>query len=168
MKFPFWRGAVRGEVFREVCHEVFHEVFGLVLLGHSEQKNFSKNFSPKFPWPCTAKLEKFQGKNFMTRFCRGTLANIFLAIAMTKQIAHKTCHDKIGNVTVNPRSDAIRWPHDPASSSAVLSAPSPGDDLRPKSAIRLRSQIVRSDSFWEIGCDFSVVTIRLRLRCILR
>ena len=38
------------------------------------KKNFSKNFSPKFPWPCTAKLEKFQGKNFMTRFCRGTLA----------------------------------------------------------------------------------------------
>ena len=41
-KFPFWRGAVRGEVFREVCREVFHEVFGLVLLGHSEQKNFSR------------------------------------------------------------------------------------------------------------------------------
>ena len=36
-KFPFWRGAVRGEVFREVCREVLHEVFGLVLLGHSEQ-----------------------------------------------------------------------------------------------------------------------------------
>ena len=75
-KFPFWKGAVRGEVFREVCREVFHEVFGLVLLGHSEQNNFSKNFSPKFPWPCTAKLEKFQGKNFMTRFCRGTLAKV--------------------------------------------------------------------------------------------
>ena len=34
-----------------------------------------KNFSAKFPWPCTAKLEKIQGKNFTTRFCRGTLAN---------------------------------------------------------------------------------------------
>ena len=49
-----------------------------------------------------------------------------------------------------------------------LSAPSPGDDLRPKSAIRLRGQTVRSDCFWEIGCDFSAVTIRMRLRCILR
>ena len=49
-----------------------------------------------------------------------------------------------------------------------LSAPSPGDDLRSRSAIRLRGQIVRSDSFWGIGCDFSVVTIRLRLQCILR
>ena len=29
-----------------------------------------------------------------------------------------------------------------------LSAPSPGDDLRSKSAIRLRGQIVRSDPFW--------------------
>ena len=29
-----------------------------------------------------------------------------------------------------------------------LSAPSPGDDLRSKSAIRLRGQIVRSDCFW--------------------
>ena len=29
-------------------------------------------------------------------------------------------------------------------------------------------QIVRSDSFWGIGCDFSAVTIRLRLRCVLR
>ena len=26
------------------------------------KKNFSKNFSPKFPWPSTAKLEKFQAK----------------------------------------------------------------------------------------------------------
>ena len=49
-----------------------------------------------------------------------------------------------------------------------LSAPSPGDDLRLKLAIRLRGQTVRSDSFWEIGCDFSAVSIRLRLRCILR
>ena len=49
-----------------------------------------------------------------------------------------------------------------------LSAPSPGDDLRSKSAIRLRGQTVRSDSFWGIGCDFSAVTIRLRLRYILR
>ena len=49
-----------------------------------------------------------------------------------------------------------------------LSAPSPCDDLRLKLAIRLRGQTVRSDSFWEIGCDFSAVTIRLRLRCILR
>ena len=49
-----------------------------------------------------------------------------------------------------------------------LSAPSPGDDLRSKSAIRLRGQTVRSDSFWGIGCDFSAVTIKLRLRCILR
>ena len=38
-----------------------------------------------------------------------------------------------------------------------LSAPSPGDDLRSKSAIRFRSQIVRSDSFWGIGRDFSAV-----------
>ena len=51
---------------------------------------------------------------------------------------------------------------------AALSAPSPGDDLRSKSAIRLRGQIVRSDSFWEIGCDFFAVTIRLRLRCVWR
>ena len=70
-KFPFWRGAVRGEVFREVCREVFHEVFGLVLLGHSEQKNFSRNFSPKFPWPCTAKLEKFQGKKLHDEVLQG-------------------------------------------------------------------------------------------------
>ena len=61
-KFPFWRGAVRGEVFREVCGEVFHEVFGLVLLGHSDQKNFSENLRPKFPWVCTVKLAKFQWK----------------------------------------------------------------------------------------------------------
>ena len=32
---------------------------------------------------------------------------------------------------------------------AALSAPSPGDDLRLKLAIRLRGQTVRSDSFWE-------------------
>ena len=47
-------------------------------------------------------------------------------------------------------------------------SPSPGDDLRLRLAIRSRGQTVRSDSFWEIGCDFSAVMIRLRLRCILR
>ena len=55
-----------------------------------------------------------------------------------------------------------------ATLSLKLSAPSPGDDLRSKLAIRLRGQTLRSDSFWEIGCDFSAVKIRLRLRCILR
>ena len=35
-----------------------------------------------------------------------------------------------------------------------LSAPSPGDDLRSKSANRLRGQTIRSDSFWEIGLRF--------------
>ena len=50
----------------------------------------------------------------------------------------------------------------------ILSALSPGDDLLLKSAIRLRGQTVRSDSFWEIGCDFYTVTIRSQLRCILR
>ena len=50
----------------------------------------------------------------------------------------------------------------------LLSAPSPGDDLGLKLAIRLRGQTVRSDSFWEIGCDFSAVTMQLRLRCVLR
>ena len=49
-----------------------------------------------------------------------------------------------------------------------LSAPSAGDDLRLKLAIRLHGQTARSDSFWEIGCDFSAATIQLRLRCILR
>ena len=47
-------------------------------------------------------------------------------------------------------------------SGEQLSAPSPGDDLRSKSAIRLGGQTVRSDSFWGIGCDVSAVTIRLR------
>ena len=56
-------GGSSGRSFHEVCDEVFHKVLGLV---YSEQKNFSENFSPKFPWLCTAKvaakLEKFQGK----------------------------------------------------------------------------------------------------------
>ena len=87
-KFPFWRGgAVRGEVFREVCREVFHEVFGLVLLGHSE-KNFSKNFSPKFPWHCTAKLEKFQGKT-SRRGSAGGPSPTLLAVQKHYRRAHQ-------------------------------------------------------------------------------
>ena len=54
-------------------------------------------------------------------------------------------------------NDAINSP----TSAPDLSAPSPGDDLRLKLAIRLRGQTVRSDSFWERGCDFSAVTIRV-------
>ena len=57
----FWRGAVRGEVFGEVWRKVFDEVLGLALLRHSEQKNFSKTFSPKVPRLCAAKLVKIEG-----------------------------------------------------------------------------------------------------------
>ena len=70
-----------------------------------------------------------------------------------------------------------------------LSAPSPGDDLRSKSAIRLRGQNCTQRIFWGFHCkatyieelqvvptrlfrfeeaNFFAVTIRLRLRCVLR
>ena len=75
-KFPFWRGAVRGEVFGEVCHEVFHEVLGLVLLGHSEQKKLQQELQPKISMTLHSKTGEISGKNFMTRFCRGTLAKL--------------------------------------------------------------------------------------------
>ena len=74
-KFPFWRGAVQGEVFAEVFREVFHEVSGLVLLGHSEQKYLQRKFQPRIPMTLHSKTGEISGKNFMTRFCRGTLAN---------------------------------------------------------------------------------------------
>ena len=62
-KFPFWRGAVRGEVFSRSLPRSFSRSFRPCFAGiFRAKKNFSKNFSPKFPWPCTAKLEKFQGK----------------------------------------------------------------------------------------------------------
>ena len=62
-KFPFWRGAVRGEVFCEVCREVFHEIFGLVLLGHSEQqKNFSKTSALNSHDPAQQNWRNFREK----------------------------------------------------------------------------------------------------------
>ena len=50
----------------------------------------------------------------------------------------------------------------------TLSAPSLGDDLRLVSAIGLRSESVRGDLFLDGGCDVVAVTIRLRVRCLLR
>ena len=69
--FRMGGGGFGAKFFCEVCGEVFHEVFGLVLLGHSEQKKLQQKLQPKFPSLSAAKLEKFQGKNFMKRFCRG-------------------------------------------------------------------------------------------------
>ena len=71
-KFPFWRGDVQGEVFGEVCGEVFHEVFGLVLLGHWQQKKLQQKLQPKIPMTLHSKTGQNSGKNFPTRFCRGT------------------------------------------------------------------------------------------------
>ena len=58
--------------FHEVCDEVFHEVFGLVLLGYSEQKNFSKSSALNSHDSAQQDWTNFR-KNFMTRFCRGSL-----------------------------------------------------------------------------------------------
>ena len=49
-----------------------------------------------------------------------------------------------------------------------LSAPSPGDDLRQSLRFVYAVKLYAAILFWEIGCDFSAVAIRLRLRCILR
>ena len=40
----------------------FTKFSGLFCWDIQRKKNFSENFSPEFPWLCTAKLEKFQGK----------------------------------------------------------------------------------------------------------
>ena len=40
------------------------------------KKNFSKNFSAKIPMTLHSKTGEISEKNFTTRFCRGTLANI--------------------------------------------------------------------------------------------
>ena len=61
-QFALSRGAVRGEVFLRSSGRSFSRSFGEVLLGHSEQKRFSKNFSPKAPRLCAAKVAKTQGK----------------------------------------------------------------------------------------------------------
>ena len=66
--------------------------------------------------------------------------------------------------------------------SASLSAPSPGDDLQSKSAIRVRGQNCTPRYYCEatyiewphgklvqiLGGDLFVPTVRLRLRCVLR
>ena len=55
-------GSLFAKFFGEVCGEVFHEVFGLVLLGQSEQqKNFSKDFSPKMPMALHSKTGEISG-----------------------------------------------------------------------------------------------------------
>ena len=64
-------GQFGAKFFAKFGGEVFHEVFGFVSLGHSEQKNFCKNVSPKFQWLCTAKLKKFQGKTSWRGSARG-------------------------------------------------------------------------------------------------
>ena len=80
--FCFGGGGVRGEVFAEVFREVFREVFGLVLLGHSEQKKLQRKLQPRIPMTLHSKTREISGKNFMTRFCRGTLAKRFRGVQM--------------------------------------------------------------------------------------
>ena len=75
-KFTFWRGAVRSKVFGEVWADVFGEVFGLVLLGHSEhKKKLQQKLQPRKPTALHSKSGENSGKNFIARFCTGTLAN---------------------------------------------------------------------------------------------
>ena len=68
-------GVVRGEVFGKVWREVFGEVFRLVLLGHSEQKKLQYKLQARIPTALRRKAGENSGKNFMTRFRRGTPAN---------------------------------------------------------------------------------------------
>ena len=72
--FRFGGGQFGAKFFAKFAAKFSMKFSALFCWDIQSKKNFSKNFSPKFPWPCTAKLKKFQGKNFMTRFCRGALA----------------------------------------------------------------------------------------------
>ena len=111
------KGFLQSEVLGEVCvlqgviWGMFSAKFGAKFLSlfcwDIRRKNFSKSFSPKFPWLCTAKLAKIQGKTLMTRFCRGTpnkpsgrLVTWFRAIAST-HLPTKTQHPwKIPNKNI--------------------------------------------------------------------
>ena len=76
-----------GEVFGEAFGEVFGAVFGLVSLGHSEQISIQQKPQPKSPKPLRSKTGENSGKNFMTRFCRGTRQRV----ALVKRAPSKTC-----------------------------------------------------------------------------
>ena len=69
--FRFGGGQFGAKFFAKFAAKFSTKFSALFCWDIQSKKIFSKNFSPEFPWPCTAKLEKFQGKNFMTRFCRG-------------------------------------------------------------------------------------------------
>ena len=68
-KLAFCRGEVWGEV--------FGEAFGLVLLGHSEQENFSKKLQPKIPTIPTALHSRIEKRELHGEVLQGTLAIFF-------------------------------------------------------------------------------------------
>ena len=61
-KFPFWRGGSSGRSFSRSLQRSFTKFSGLFCLDIQSKQKLQQNFSPKFPWLCTATLEKSQGK----------------------------------------------------------------------------------------------------------
>ena len=60
--FHFGGGPSGAKFFAKFAAKFFTKFSAVFCWDIQSQKNFSKNFSPKFPWPWTAELEKFQGK----------------------------------------------------------------------------------------------------------
>ena len=73
-KFPFWRGGSSGRSF-----------------WRSLPRSFSRSFRACFAGTFRAKKREIWGKNFMTRFCRGTLANLSFMwhVCRTKKLPPK-------------------------------------------------------------------------------
>ena len=69
------KGGSPDEVFGKVCTKVFGEVSRLVLLRMYRAKEIQQNFHPRNPTALHSKIGENSGKNFMTRFCKGTPAN---------------------------------------------------------------------------------------------
>ena len=78
-KFAFWKGAVPGEVFGEVWAEVCGKVSSLFCWDIQTKKEIQIKFQPRKPTALHSKTGKYSGKDFITRLCRGTLAESFLA-----------------------------------------------------------------------------------------
>ena len=108
-KFPFWRGAVRDEVFREVCGEVFHEVSGLFCWDIQSKKTSAKA-SALNPHDSAQQNWRSFRENFMTRFCRGTLArfssNIVYFLSSLRARTAKTLICTKSGVSADSRKSA--------------------------------------------------------------
>ena len=109
--FELSKGVLQSEVLGEVCvleGVNFSRSFSRSFRATSQQKELQQKLLSKSPMPLRSKTGENSRKNFMTRFCRGTPANLGLVESKgMESVSASLAHARVENMPVGEMREPL-------------------------------------------------------------